>query len=457
MNRYENYKDTGLIWQKKIPYNWEVVRLKKIATFNTGNSIKDEEKAKYAKQDESRLYISTSDIDGNHMKINHKSNIYIPLKSKSFKIATKGSTLVCIEGGNGGKKAALVTEDVNFGNKLCAIKTYEEDDNYIYYLILSDVFKNYFSLNVNGDRNGVSQTNIGRFTFGLPPKNEQTQIANYLDWKISEINKLIKLENEKIEMLKELLEKEIENIIFNDSNKVSNSNWYKSLPTSSDEIKIKFIFSLRDERNHLPESEVDLISLYTKLGVIRNQDIEIKTGNKNTTVEHYKKVYEDDIVVNVMLCWMGAIGISRYNGVTSPAYDIYKPDLELVVPEYYHYMFRTNKFKSELFKRGKGIVLMKWRVYSDKFKNIIVPLPDIDEQKRIIGLIEEKKKIVLSNISIIKEKLTSLKELKQSLISEVVTGKIDVRNIVIPEYEKVILLDDDTEGLDEVEGIDDGD
>ena len=303
MNRYDSYKDTGLDWQRKIPYNWELVRLKKIAYFNTGNSIKDEEKGKYSKHDDSRMYISTSDIDSNNMEINHKSNIYIPLKSKSFKVATKGSTLVCVEGGNGGKKAALATENVNFGNKLCAIKT----------------------------------------------------------------------------------------------------------------------------------------------------------GNKNTTVENYKKIYEDDIVVNIMLCWMGAIGISKYNGVTSPAYDIYKPNLELVVPEYYHYMFRTNKFRSELFKRGKGIVLMKWRVYSDKFKNIIVPLPDIDEQKRIIGLIEEKKEIILGNISIIKRKLTTLKELKQSLISEVVTGKIDVRNVVIPEYKKVTLLDDEIEEFDETEGIEDGD
>lgn len=457
MNRYENYKDTGLVWQRKIPYNWGLVRLKKIASFNTGNSIRDEEKAQYSKKDDSRMYISTSDIDGNNMEICHKSDIYIPLKAKNFKVATKGSTLVCIEGGSGGKKAALAIEDVNFGNKLCAIKAYEEIDNYIYYVILSDIFKNYFLLNINGDRNGVSQASIGRFTFGLPTRKEQTHISNYLDWKINEINKLIKIENEKIKLLNELLEKEIENIIFNDSNKASDSNWYKSVPRASEEIKIKFIFSLRDERNHLPECDVDLISLYTKLGVIRNEDIEIKTGNKNTTVENYKKVYEDDIVVNIMLCWMGAIGMSKYNGVTSPAYDIYKPNLELVVPEYYHYMFRTNKFRSELFKSGKGIVLMKWRVYSDKFKNIIVPLPDINEQKRIIGLIEEKKNIVSDNIFIIKEKLTSLKELKQSLISEVVTGKIDVRNVVIPEYEKVTLLDDETEEFDEIEGIEDGD
>lgn len=71
-------------------------------------------------------------------------------------------------------------------------------------------------------------------------------------------------------------------------------------------------------------------------------------------------------------------------------------------------------------------------------------------------ILEHENKINKS-IEIILRKIISMEDLKQSLISEVVTGKIDVSNIVIPEYEKVTLLDDDAEGLDEVEGIDNGD
>lgn len=289
----------------------------------------------------------------------------------------------------------------------------------------------------NGDRNGVSLNNIGKYVFPIPSFDEQKKIVEYLDWKINEIDQLIALETEKIERLLEWEKVKIEEIIFNNSNDSSLSDWYDNIPRNSIEIKIKNIFKLRDERNHLTENEVELLSLYSKIGIIRNKDVKKTAGNKNTTVENYKNVCEQDIVVNIMLCWMGAIGVSRYNGVTSPAYDVYKPDLTKVVPEYYHYLFRTNKFKSELYKNGKGIVLMKWRVYSEKFCNIVVPLPEIEEQRRVLNLIKKIGIAVEDCNETIYQVISNLESLKTSLISEVVTGKIDVRNVVIPSYEKV--------------------
>lgn len=464
MNRYEKYSDSELSWEETIPEHWDVKRIARVFDIRKEKNfpIKTKEILSLSAKYGVSLYSDKKEKGGNKPKED----------LTAYNLCYPGDILInCMN---------VVAGSVGISNYFGAVSPVyyplvnisQEKNNTRY---MEYVFRNYnFQRSLVGLGKGIqmSEADDGRLytvrmriswdmlktqLLPIPPINEQEQIANYLDWKINEINKLIKIENEKIKLLNELLAKEIENLIFNNSDKASNSNWYQSVPMLSEEIKIKFIFSLRDERNHLPESDVDLISLYTKWGVILNEDIEIKTGNKNTTVENYKKVYEDDIVVNIMLCWMGAIGVSKYNGVTSPAYDIYKPNLDLVVPKYYHYMFRTNKFRSELFKKGKGIVLMKWRVYSDKFKNIIVPLPEISEQKRIVELIEEKQKIALGNISIIKEKLTELKNLKQALISEIVTGKIDVRNIVIPEYEKVIVLDDETEEFDEMEGIEDGD
>ena len=82
---------------------------------------------------------------------------------------------------------------------------------------------------------------------------------------------------------------------------------------------------MRKERNFSPLEEVNLISLYTDLGVVQHSELEKTTGNKASNADGYKTVYRDDIVVNIILCWMGAIGRSEYNGVTSPAYDIYIP------------------------------------------------------------------------------------------------------------------------------------
>lgn len=453
MNRYDKYRGCELIWIKEIPEHWEIIPISHVF-----------EERKERNNNRNNQFILSVMKNTGVIPYTDKGNVgnKVSENIENYKVVYPNDLVLnsmnMMIGSLGKSNYKGVLSQVYYVLKLMNSTKYSID--YLSYLFKNKVFHESFRVLGKGildHRLRVPMQLLKYEKILIPSINEQEQIANYLDWKINEINKLIKIENEKIKLLNELLAKEIENLIFNNSDKASNSNWYQSVPMLSEEIKIKFIFSLRDERNHLPESDVDLISLYTKWGVILNEDIEIKTGNKNTTVENYKKVYEDDIVVNIMLCWMGAIGVSKYNGVTSPAYDIYKPNLDLVVPKYYHYMFRTNKFRSELFKKGKGIVLMKWRVYSDKFKNIIVPLPEISEQKRIVELIEEKQKIALGNISIIKEKLTELKNLKQALISEVVTGKMDVRNVVIPEYEKVTLLDDETEEFDEMEGIEDGD
>ena len=102
-----------------------------------------------------------------------------------------------------------------------------------------------------------------------------------------------------------------------------------------------------------------------------------------------------------------------------------------------------------------GIKVYRFKI-SD-LKQLYIPLPPIEEQENIVSNIESKLKQlderVKNNYNLIKE----LELLKQSLISEVVIGKIDVRNVVIPEYEKATLLDDETKEFDEMEGIEDGD
>lgn len=169
---------------------------------------------------------------------------------------------------------------------------------------------------------------------------------------------------------------------------------------------------------------MNLISLYTDKGVLQHSNIDKTTGNKAVTADGYKVVYPDDIVVNIILCWMGAMGRSEYYGVTSPAYDIYKPiDKTRINSRYYHYLFRTDRFAKKCYTVGRGIMMMRWRTYSSEFRSIKVPVPPKEEQDKIADFLDKK----TSNIdSIIAEKeslITDLEAYKKSLIYEVVTGK----------------------------------
>ena len=207
--------------------------------------------------------------------------------------------------------------------------------------------------------------------------------------------------------------------------KKSAIGWIDEIPEDWKVQRIKTIFRLRDERNYLPLEDVNLISLYTDLGVVQHCDLEKTTGNKASNADGYKKVYENDIIVNIILCWMGAIGRSAYTGVTSPAYDIYVPTDE-AESQFYHYYFRTTGFSGDCYKRGKGIMAMRWRTYSDQFRDILVVIPPIEEQREIIKYLDEKLNSI-ENIIVKKEQfLTEMEDYKKALIFEYVTGKKEV-------------------------------
>lgn len=207
--------------------------------------------------------------------------------------------------------------------------------------------------------------------------------------------------------------------------KDSGVEWLGKIPNHWMIRRIKNLFELRNEKNYEALEDVNLISLYTDKGVVQHSDLTETTGNKAVTAEGYKIVKEDDIVVNIILCWMGAVGRSAYNGVTSPAYDVYKP-LHDTNSKYYHYLFRTSQFNGECYRYGRGIMLMRWRTYSTEFRAISVPLPPEDEQKRIVNFLDKKIDDVDRLIGNVQKQIEKLKAYKQSLITEVVTKGIDL-------------------------------
>lgn len=195
---------------------------------------------------------------------------------------------------------------------------------------------------------------------------------------------------------------------------------YGTVPERWKVQRIKTLFSLRDERSFQALEDVNLISLYTNKGVMQHSDIEKTTGNKARNADGYKKVYKDDIIVNILLCWMGAIGYSAYEGVTSPAYDIYKPKTEMN-SMYYHYLFRTKNFSGECYKAGKGIMMMRWRTYSPQFMNILVPVPPRAEQDQIVRFLDWKVSEINKLIGIRKKEISELESLKLCHMTNVIT------------------------------------
>lgn len=265
----------------------------------------------------------------------------------------------------------------------------------------------------------------------IPPKNEQIIIGEKLDNECKKIDALIANEEKQIEKLKEYKQSLITEVVTKGLDpdaqmKDSGVEWIGIIPKHWELNRIKNKYDLRNEKNNEADlSKVNLISLYTELGVVQHSDIIETTGNRAVTAEGYKIVHKNDIVVNIILCWMGAVGISDYDGVTSPAYDIYKPK-EGVNSKYYHYLFRTKRFNGECYRYGRGIMMMRWRTYSAEFSSIFIPVPPLEEQKQIVAYLDEKCGKVDGLIQIKQKKINELNQYKKSLIYEYVTGKKEV-------------------------------
>ncbi|MHB8264754.1 MAG: restriction endonuclease subunit S, partial [Acidithiobacillus ferrivorans] len=149
-------------------------------------------------------------------------------------------------------------------------------------------------------------------------------------------------------------------------------------------------------------------------------------GNKATTTNGYWIVRKGDIIVNKLLAWMGAIGLSEYDGVTSPAYDIFR-QIKLLAPKYYSELFRCGIMFSEFRRHSRGIMDMRLRLYFEDFGQIVIPYPPPSEQMEIVKALEleiGKMNELVANAEI---GINLLKERRTTLISDAVTGKIDVR------------------------------
>ena len=152
--------------------------------------------------------------------------------------------------------------------------------------------------------------------------------------------------------------------------KDSGVQWLGEIPEHWEIIRIKYLFKEINERSVYGNEELLSVSQYT--GVTKKSD-KIDDGELLTTastLEGYKKVYKGDLVSNIMLAWNGSLGISPFDGITSPAYSIYRL-LGKNDKRYFHYLLRTEIYKSEFKRNSSGVIESRLRLYTDDFFRIL--------------------------------------------------------------------------------------
>ena len=203
-----------------------------------------------------------------------------------------------------------------------------------------------------------------------------------------------------------------------ESYKDSGVEWLGEVPHCWDVKKVKNIFHLIAEPA-AKNNQCELLSVYTDIGVKPRAELE-ERGNKASTTDGYWIVKKGDIVVNKLLAWMGAIGLSEYDGVTSPAYDILRPHQQ-INGKFFHYLFRTPLCLSEFKKNSRGIMDMRLRLYFEELGNIYIPFPSYQEQQKIAQFLDDKTAKIDQAVDLAEKQIALLKEHKQILIQNAVT------------------------------------
>ena len=301
-----------------------------------------------------------------------------------------------------------------------------------YYLFSSNGQKQMLSDFRGATVGGISRYFPQKVDVPIPSMPEQTQIANFLDRKTEQIDELICLKERRIELLQAQRTALINQAVTkgldpNVEMKPSGVEWIAEIPGHWEVINTKYLFRLVTEPAP-KNNDYELLSIYTNIGVKPRKELEAR-GNRATTTDGYWLVKKGDFIVNKLLAWMGAIGLSNYEGVTSPAYDILRKSRPLN-ERFYEYVFRCGLYFTEFKKRSRGIMEVRLRLYFDQFGQIPLVFPPVDEQDKIVNSLDCKTEQIDELIAAELRKIELLKEYRQSLISEAVTGKIDVRNEV---------------------------
>ena len=171
--------------------NLEYYKLKDIATIYNGNSInKTVKEQKYMQKVPGWNYISTKDVDFDGT-VQYENGVIIPYAETKFRVAPAGSVFVCSEGGSAGRKTAIITEDVCFGNKLFAIVNDRDRyvGKYLYYFTRYSGFTKQFKLLATSLMGGISAKNFGAIEVPLPSLEEQDKIIRQIEELFSELDK----------------------------------------------------------------------------------------------------------------------------------------------------------------------------------------------------------------------------------------------------------------------------
>lgn len=410
MKRYSEYKDSGVKWIGEIPGHWNAVSLKRVVKLINEKS-----------NEQNIPYIALENIESFTGKILPLNEIEPDSICNKFK---KDDVLFC-------KLRPYLTKCVSpsFDGKctseLLVLRNFNGVANYLKYTLLSPRLVMDINASTYGAKMPRANWNyIGLCRVPLPPLPEQEAIVTYLDTKVAKIDEYISIAEKKIAALEELKQTIIAEAVTRGIHKDvpmkdSGVKWIGMIPEHWKVNKIRSHF--KERRVKVSDKDFQALSV-AKIGIVPQLEDACKTDNG----DNRKQVLKGDFVVNSRSDRKGSCGISPLDGSVSLINIVLRPFN--ILQEYVHYLFRSHNYIEEFYRNGRGIVADLWTTRYSEMRNIQIPVPPLYEQQEIVTYLDSKVANINQLCQAERSQIEKLKEYKQRLISDVVTGKVKVTN-----------------------------
>lgn len=419
MERYSEYKDSGVQWLGEIPRHWKTVRVKALLSERVDKSDTGLEEPLSMSQKYGIIPTREMDV------VPNMASTYIGAK-RVFKQDLVFNKLKAHLGVFAiSKYDGLVSPDyaVYTPNE----RTYLPFMEYVFH---TPLYIGEFTRKATGVAIGLTRlyTN-GLFAvpFLYPPLSEQHSIVSFLDDKCGKIDKMLEGKQKQIELLAEMKQRIIADAVTRGLNpdvkmKATNSICLGDVPMHWHVMRYGTLFKLKPVKPHHGE---ELLSVFLNFGVIRAAESDKRTHAASEDLSKYQLVEPTDFVMNNQQAWRGSVGVSKLTGIISPAYHIFKMP-NCFDSEYANYLLRSKAIVGQFEISSRGVGSIQRTLNFSWLNNSTIPIPPISEQRAIVSYITDKTSKIDTLTSKLQQEIESIKEYKQRLISDVVTGQIKV-------------------------------
>lgn len=453
MKKYSNVMNTNVTWIPQIPAHWKLQKI---------NALFTERKKKVSDKDYKPLSVTKKGILpqlAHAAKSNDSDNRKL-VKAGDFVINSRSDR-------KGSCGVSKLDGSVSLINIVLTPRN-ELNSEYIHYLLRNYRFSEEYYRNGKGivaDLWTTRYSEMRTILIPVPPRAEQDQIVRFLDWKVSEINRLIRIKKNQITGYREYEKKVINDKVLYGLQEAplreSGNYWVGKIPTNWKIIKLGKFCSFQ---NGISESGNFFTSGTPFVGysdVYRHLEIPkyVKgVAKANEQQQEIFSVRKGDIFFTRTSESIEEIGMAAVckhtikDAVFSGFLIRCRPRMPLINEDYMKYYLQIPAVRNH-FSSMMNIVI-RASLGQNLLKQMPVVVPPLKEQKEIAEFLDAMHERFLRLITTNEEEISMLEVLRSTLISDVVTGKIDVRNIPVPAYEHVDgMVADDGEDNDEETGI----